>query len=180
MGIDLRTAPTIPEVIEYWGRDNLATWPPATLFNVALPEEQRRFLIEVGLPRNPDAPFRFGPAHSEAVTSGRQPDLMPIGAWTYMGFYLDTAKHGIVVAADEPFSNHVLYANAGVRELAKCVCLIHQYMIYPEPLDTISGILEHLDDVWVGIGKADLTALSSWDYWWWGWFKGERAQWTEP
>jgi hypothetical protein len=151
-------------IIEFWGVENLLRWSETALRDLHIPEASKSFLKDVGLPRQDDWTFRFGPSNLIPTIEGK-PHCRRIGYSDTSPIYVDELRNGLVAAGEDSWGGREVLINSNVQAFAEC--LVHYQRYRQAAIHTPEEEIQHVvTRTQMALAHADSAAFASEENWW--------------
>jgi hypothetical protein len=152
---------TRAKITNFWGPDNLARWPAASLRDVAIPDSSKSFLVEVGMPVGADWTLRFDVQADQVARAPKGAHC--IGFDDVVPICID--ERGRVMAVEQKIGGGERYINSSVECFGEC--LVHYQRYRTSARAASEGQVQNLISMTEGrLRNADPTAFSDPDNWW--------------
>jgi hypothetical protein len=151
------------EIVHFWGEDLLVRWPRNLVIEMNLPEGAKRFLAEVGLPREVDWTMRFELTPQELQRSEHDPRQLVIGYDDVAAIGLDKQREGCVVSTGPDGKQR--FVNSDVHRFGEFLVLYQRYRLAVRNSDD-EGAQEVIAKTEQEMRASDPTALSDPECWW--------------
>jgi hypothetical protein len=123
------------EIVKFWGRENLARWLPSLLIDVAIPEQSKRFLSDVGLPVGVDWTLEIAPMPLERLEG--KPHFRKLCSDYIVPICLDELDAGSLVAVEQIVGGGERFVNTDVEAFGQFLVLYQRYRRADQPEELI-------------------------------------------
>jgi hypothetical protein len=118
---------TFEQIVSFWGSENLRRWPRKSVSCIAIPEESKRFLTEVGFPYKEDWTLRFDPGADDLPPIPDKPWYRRIGFDYVVPICMDEVRNGCVVAVETDEGGPERFVNSSVEHFGEFLTHYGEY-----------------------------------------------------
>lgn len=151
------------EIVDFWGIENLNRWNVEDLEDLDVSESAKRFLSDVGLPKQSDWTLRLGEDRGSLPRLKERPTCRVIGYDDYVPICVDEENDGRIIEV-ERWPSSVRVINSSVQHFGAALVQYQRYRIEVQSVgeDHVEAFIDEIEKMLKEIDTAAYSAPGAW------------------